>query len=242
MEIFFVQLDDVGGWLAEQERSTPRLSPADNERAARIRSSEQDRQRWRTARIATRIILERWCGPDIARSEFAIADNGRPRLTVPHAPVFSISHSDAFALVAVADKGPLGVDVERPRQFRMSEARADGIIRLGEELAGRPFDNRARRDQRLLASWVRIEAVAKALDVGLSTLLNAARVFGPEPKRPLGDTRRALEELDVHDLELPGVALGCIACGHLPPGSHVLALPQSAGDLQDFLAQPVKHH
>jgi 4'-phosphopantetheinyl transferase len=88
---------------------------------------------------------------------------------------FNLSHSGEWALIAVCEDSPVGVDIERPRVFRnplglaqrLCSARELEHVRGGEDQAG------------LLRLWVRKEAVAKADGGGLLMALGELDVLDP---------------------------------------------------------------
>lgn len=94
------------------------LSDAERERALALADS-LDRHRYVTAHTALRAVLGRVCGVPAHRLRLTADESGRPCLDLGEqrpAPDFNLSHSDAWALVAVAPSGTrVGVDVERVR-------------------------------------------------------------------------------------------------------------------------------
>ena len=101
--------------------------------------------------------------------------NGKPRVaSIDGRDLhFNVSHSGEWALIAVSDDSPVGVDIERPRVFRnpagvarrLCSARELEHVRGGEDQAG------------LLRLWVRKEAVAKADGSGLLMALGELDVL-----------------------------------------------------------------
>ncbi|MFG1710510.1 4'-phosphopantetheinyl transferase family protein [Nonomuraea sp. M3C6] len=90
------------------------LSGAERERALAL-AGPLDRRRYVAAHAALRTVLGRACGVPAGRLRLTVDDAGRPRLDEGR-PDFNLSHSDAWALVAVAPPGMrVGVDVERVR-------------------------------------------------------------------------------------------------------------------------------
>ena len=157
--------------------------------------------RRRTAHIALRLILARIVGIDRAAAAFVIGAHGKPELAPPafdppsYAPLafahnstpvgasdhrsgglspgprFSLSHSGARAMVAISPRAEIGVDIEGPRQAKISGSRRAAIIAAGIALAaGAPLGG-ASEEQQFLQAWVRLEAIAKCSGRGMGRLL-----------------------------------------------------------------------
>ncbi len=220
LEVFFIDLARCETRLDAEERRTPRLSAADHERA-RAMKDERAARLWLSARIATRIILERAAGKNIRGLPFLIEPGGRPSLA-GRGPHFSVSHSADVALIAVASDMPLGVDLElSARELRMSGDRRRRILAAADRLAASP-GLRADRDSDVLAAWVRLEAVAKALGKGIGRLLTEEGVVGGrgEPGTP-----RAKTSVEVRSLPLAAKYTAAIAAPRLPADIEVQELP-----------------
>lgn len=157
-----------GGGLSEEEL----------ERAARYRV-DAARRSFVAVRSALRRVLGERLG--VAPADVVIAEDEHRRPCV-EGVAFSVSHSGALGLIAVADAGRrVGVDVEqvRPRtDFAALAARffhPDEVAAIGE-----------RRDA-FFRCWTRKEAVVKALGLGLAHPLESFAVDpdaeGPQPVR-----------------------------------------------------------
>ncbi|MGE0055309.1 MAG: 4'-phosphopantetheinyl transferase superfamily protein [Hyphomicrobium sp.] len=191
LELWFVDLDAMAGALADAEVECPRLSAQEEQRAAGI-SDAQERQRWRTAHIALRVLLERWGGAVLRAQPFQTAIGGRPLLPAP-APHFSLSHSGPFALIALTRFAPLGVDLESVTPRKMAAARRSRIVSFAEAVAGGvdlglangdeaqvPLPASADgEDRAFIQAWCRVEAFAKADGRGLLAVLKEAGIMGP---------------------------------------------------------------
>ena len=89
------------------------LSPAERDRAARLRTSDS-RRRFVVARGLLRTLLGNCLAEDPAEVALTIGLHGKPRLVGPPPPLsFNISHADDLAVFAFAADGEVGVDVER---------------------------------------------------------------------------------------------------------------------------------
>jgi 4'-phosphopantetheinyl transferase len=134
------------------------------------------RERRPAARRALRQVLGRYLGRDPAAIELTAGSHGKPALSGPQPPLrFNLSHSGEVALVAVACEREVGVDVE------LADGERD-VVRLAEVGLGAEAAAAVRsappgaRAAAFYAAWVRREAVAKCLGVGLGTPL-PSRLF-----------------------------------------------------------------
>lgn len=120
-------------------------------RASRFRF-EEDRVRWSRARSALRLILSMYAGDDAFRLGFTYGPHGKPKL-LPFSDVeFNLSHAGDWAMIAVTQSVPVGVDVER---IRANIEMAPLLERLGE--TDLPTER-----QELYQAWTRREARSKA--------------------------------------------------------------------------------
>ncbi|MBG0813134.1 4'-phosphopantetheinyl transferase superfamily protein [Planomonospora sp. ID82291] len=152
------------GWLSEGERER-----------ARAFARAVDRRRYVVAHAALRSVLGGVCGVPAARVGLSPDPAGRPRLDLDlggdrPALDFNLSHSDGWALIAVAPEGRrVGADVERVRGDLDPLAMADRLYRPEE--AARL---RAAAPDAALAGYFRLwtakEAFVKATGGGLARL------------------------------------------------------------------------
>jgi 4'-phosphopantetheinyl transferase len=135
--------------LAAAEAPAPdELPAAEWERAERLLPARA-RERWPVARWVLRRILARYVEESPGRIELRLERRGKPALAGGPAPLhFNLSHSGDLALVAVSGEREVGIDVE------MHGTRAASFY----------------------SDWVRKEAIAKCLGVGLGT---------PPPQTPV---------------------------------------------------------
>jgi 4'-phosphopantetheinyl transferase len=220
-EVIFVDLVRSQALLDAEERHAPRLSGADIERAGAI-TDETARRLWRTARIATRVVLERMTGESLRGIPFRIEAGGRPVLPQGQ-PHFSVSHSGGAALIAIARDMPVGVDLERKdRALRMSADRRLRIVGASERLGPGPLLSGDGDDGDVLVAWVRLEAVAKALGTGIGRLLTEEGVIGG--RGPTG-AQGAERGLDVRSLAVGNAYVAAIAAPRLPEDLNVRVFP-----------------
>lgn len=169
-----VPAPEVHVWRVELDgassRSELELPAEERERAAAIRH-DRTRQRWVAARWALRLVLGRYLDEDPARIVLQLGSHGKPALATSPAPLrFNLSHSGELALIAVAAEREVGIDVERIDPARRVADLAG--IGLGEEEAAavRAAAPEARVSL-FYDAWVRREAIAKCLGVGLAAPL-----------------------------------------------------------------------
>jgi 4'-phosphopantetheinyl transferase len=235
-DIVFVDLKSTLSLLEAEEEKVARLSPADCARADAFADPER-RRLWRASRIATRIVLERHAGDTWRRRDFEIADGGRPTLG-NHGPYFNVSHSGEAALIALSGVAAIGVDLEQKRKLLMTRERRQRIIAAAARFANEPAGSYTESDADVLVVWVKLEAAAKARGSGIGRLLTEAGVIGAA----MGvDVEAAVaSELDVRSLAVPDGYVAAIAANALPANIDVVAFPQDADALAEFLSCAVR--
>jgi 4'-phosphopantetheinyl transferase len=212
---------DVAVYRLSLEQAPERLRRlrvllSDDERARADRfARELDRDRWIAARGQLREILATRLGIDDPRAlAFQSGPHGKPRLADagPGGDVrFSLSHSGASALVAVASAVEVGIDIQRCP----GPERARGIVRIGLTDAERHAWERGGEPMEwLCTAWVRKEAVSKALGVALAANLRrievgAPAVFDGSDPVVVGDTPVWLRDMDAPE----GMRAAVAACG-----------------------------
>ena len=97
------------------------LDQAERERANRFRF-ERDAVRFVLTRAHLRLILASALGVDAAAVEFRHEAAGKPRLKGEGGPWFNVSHSGAFALLAIAKSAKLNAFRNRNGSRRFSAA------------------------------------------------------------------------------------------------------------------------
>ena len=181
------------------------LDDRERERGRRLRSTEL-RHHYLAAHTALRQILGWQLARDPAGLVFAIDPRGKPSL--PDAQeVFTLSHSGAHALIALASEGAVGVDLECGERLDEVGQLATRVFATSELTR---FQARPAAEQRsaFLTAWTRKEAALKALGVGLPGGMEHV-VIADHPLRLLGDFAAlpGLRTLRLVDLpELPGYA------------------------------------
>jgi phosphopantetheinyl transferase len=169
----------------------------------------------RLARIAVRLVLAAAGMRSALRHPFAYSAAGKPAL-LGEAIAFNMSHTRGHVLVALAARGPVGVDIEAPRTPRLSPHRAAQMIAAAEALGLAVGGDRA-RPSKVLAAWTMLEALAKADGCGMGALLTELGILGPggrsrTPDGVAGAVRLHQRRggLSVAQLELGGELVGAV--------------------------------
>jgi 4'-phosphopantetheinyl transferase len=216
---------DAWLWLADLDESTRDLAAArallsDDERVRADRFVfDLHRDRFVMCRAWLRARLGEHLGRDPRAVRFEYGPAGKPALAGVGAR-FNVSHSDRYALLALAEHGEVGVDIERIRPMRDMEQVAERVFSAAERAA---LDRvpAERRVDAFFAGWTRKEAYIKARGEGIGLLGAIDVALAP------GDTPRLIrvagqpEELERWSIEafapVPGFAAAvCLeGRGHL---------------------------
>ncbi|PIV80743.1 hypothetical protein COW53_08075 [bacterium CG17_big_fil_post_rev_8_21_14_2_50_64_8] len=159
------------------DRCRERLTASERDRADRF-VQEADRRRFTVARCGLRLLLARHLERNPHELTFTDGPHGKPGLadTDPDdTREFNVSHAGGFALIAVARKRPVGVDLEPADRDIEPDDLAPRVLSAAEtaDLAGHVG---ARRLRRFLEIWTVKEAVVKALGRGISFPLSSFTV------------------------------------------------------------------
>lgn len=187
------------------ERDRALLSPDERRRADRYRFPVHAR-RFVAGRASLRRILGAYLETDPGGIVFAYGPDGKPRLAEPEARLrFNVAHSADVALVAVAERREVGVDLERVRRGIPHRRLAKRFFSPPEvaalEAFATPFHEAA-----FFATWARKEAYVKARGEGLARWLrhfavsvepSAERPALAVPERPREAERWTLRTIDV---------------------------------------------
>lgn len=152
-------------------RLSGHLNDAERDRADRLVNPEIG-DRFRCARGLLRHLLGRRLGLDPRKLVFAVEPGGRPYLECASgktSPVFSLSHSHDCIAIAIADSGPIGIDVEKIRSGTSMDAIIQRFFKPVEREAWETL-LAADCEPAFLRLWTRKEAILKALGLGLTGL------------------------------------------------------------------------
>jgi 4'-phosphopantetheinyl transferase len=166
IHIVFADLTLPAGLLT---RLYATLSADERQHAARFHF-DQHRSRFIAGRGLLRSILGAYMGlaPEIL--QFIYGPNGKPHLQ-GNPLQFNVSHSEDYALYALALDVPLGVDLERLRWSYDLDGIARTIFSSAERAEYRAL-SRDRRTEAFFRCWTRKEAFIKAIGDGLSYSLD----------------------------------------------------------------------
>jgi 4'-phosphopantetheinyl transferase len=202
-------------WLVDlqarfDDRTAALLSAPECERAARF-VFERDRYRYKAAHCALRELLSRRTGRHLADVSYAEGPYGKPSLQGSPRCAFNMSHSDDLALIAMAEEGEIGVDVEvwRPMPDAKDLARQNFSAAECAELAATKTD-----DQSLafLLGWTRKEACLKAIGSGLSIAPNIFTAgLSMEPRSVGIETPDGIAQVRVHSFRHGPHIVGSLA-------------------------------
>lgn len=159
---------EVHVWRIELDLFHPELliDELAPEEAGRSFHRPRDRDRFVIAHGALRRVLSRYCGIAPAGIRFLRMPRGKPCLNPESDFRFNLSHSGGLALVAVARRCEVGVDVERIRPIPdalrigrrvLQREEADALEALQPDQRAGPF----------FLYWTRFEARLKAAGRGL---------------------------------------------------------------------------
>ena len=149
------------------------LTDEERNRASRIRDAEHKR-RWVVGRAATKCVLSQYAETPPASIDLHFEKHGKPRLSDHSSNPrlhCNLSHSKRFAVLAITEAGPIGVDVEWIRELDD----IDRIVRLVFASAEQEVFDRLPRSRRLSTFykyWTCKEAYLKGLGTGFSRAPN----------------------------------------------------------------------
>lgn len=201
-----------GDWLPWLAEASVLLDDADRARARRRRDA-RDRDELTVSYALHRLLVAARMDIDAAAVPLVRDALGCPRLRGTPLST-SLSHSAGTLALALAEAGPVGVDIEPADRVGVMSEIARHVAHPAEmaALAGASSDGINRR---LLEIWVRKEALLKAAGVGMAREMStfAAPAGRPLPLAPVGAEKTWLQMLDIGDDWVGAVAA--------PPGAPV---------------------
>lgn len=223
-EIWLVDLDLAGEPLRMLARRRPELrllTEGGSGTAGGAASPDANRQLARAALrlvVASRLALK--TGRPLAAPDLRVRADGKPHLAGDEI-AFSLAHSGRLALIAIADLGPLGIDLELPRAVVIEEHRRAQIEVVAAALAGVPLPTDPAA--RLLVAWTRLEAVAKATGEGVGRLMTRlGMTWTSAHAHDLEPARQAARWIAASDLHVSDLTLGP---GRFAATAHPTSLP-----------------
>ena len=201
---------------ATVERCLPLLFPAERLLANRRVTSEL-RRRAVLSRAFLRMALAGSLGCGETDIPINLGEHGKPFLLEPDHSAkldFNVTHTGEHWICALTATGPIGVDMETPRDETDWDALVDRYFSTAEGASFRLLPE-ARRKEAFFRTWTSKEAFLKARGSGLATPLRDFDVV-VDPDRPVGliDVRIPEEHagawwlFEVEDAEIPTVVAG----------------------------------
>lgn len=144
------------------------LSADEIERASRF-AREEDRDNFASTRTALRCLLAEFGNVHPSELRFDVNPWGKPELRPrdPASPEFNVSHADGLAVIALAHRARIGVDVERERAIPdLNRIAADVFDAAVVQRLARVTTQE--RDALFLRVWTAGEAWVKAAGTGLA--------------------------------------------------------------------------
>ena len=177
-------------WWARPTAGTPALlallDAGERGRCARFQRDD-DRARYLAAHALARLVLAGQLGVPAPALAFeavcrhcGAGDHGKPRLGIAGGGIeFSLSHSGARVVLALARDASIGVDVERLNAGRDFSALAPAVLSAAEQRAVAALPE-AERAAAVLRYWTRKEALLKATGHGLGVAPGSLTVTSPD--------------------------------------------------------------
>jgi 4'-phosphopantetheinyl transferase len=173
------------------------LDQSERDRAGRFRF-ERDAICFILTRAHLRLIVASALGTDAAAVRFRHGAAGKPLLDGEGGPWFNVSHSGAFAVLAIAADRRVGVDVERIRPIPDCDL---GLYFSAEEVRDLERLPEPERQPAFFRCWTRKEAYLKARGDGLGFGLQRFSVtLGPHQSPRLLQVGGHPEEPSLWDL------------------------------------------
>jgi 4'-phosphopantetheinyl transferase len=146
------------------------LSPNELQRAARFHFAKDSRH-FIAARGWLRTLLARYLDTSPASLRFEYGAHGKPALSAGCDLRFNLSHSRDLALLAVAKKRELGIDVEFMKESTAGPEIAERFFSAAEIAELRSLPPKQQRAA-FFAGWTRKESYIKATGTGLFATLD----------------------------------------------------------------------
>ena len=167
------------------------VSDDERRRADRFRSPQHG-ERYLAAHAWLRLLLARYAGERPEALRFGTGPLGKPSLDSASGALsveFSLSHSGAVVLCAVASGRRVGVDIERIEPVSAGDERLSPLWLTPWELAElAASDDDADRTRRFYSAWTRREAYLKARGTGVSGVPELA-LAAPDPSWEVRELR-----------------------------------------------------
>lgn len=199
-------------WRANLDRPTEEiqeframLSPDEQQRADRF-YFDRDRHHFIVGRGILRTILGRYLNLKPSQISFRYSSRGKPTLAnvgLEEKLCFNVSHSNGFALYAIAKDTSIGIDLEYMRLMPDAEQLANRFFtdRESEAIAALPPE---KKQAGFFNAWTRKEAYLKATGDGLAGLQQVEVSLIPDEPAALlsiNDDRTLASRWSLYDLK-----------------------------------------
>jgi 4'-phosphopantetheinyl transferase len=186
--------------------------------------SPQEHFRCCATRIALRLILGKLTQLPPAQIRFANGDFGKPYLASCKKIRFNVSHSNEFSLLAFAEEAEIGCDIERITQLEELQTMSDLVLHP-EEAAAMSNLHGCALQEAFFRTWVRKEAVLKAIGVGFSADPRRIRVGLIESEIQVTHTDDGISSsLYLHCMRPNKNYIAAVASPHLSCSWHTLSI------------------
>lgn len=155
-------------WFKHTEQLSALLNAEEQIRANRFRFAK-DRSSFTICRGWLRLLAAHRLKRPVTEVSFTYGSKGKPSLSGDIS--FSLSHSANWAVIAFAESGQIGIDIEPYRNYSNALKMATRFFTPTEISLLRNISN-LERDRRFFDLWTRKEALIKATGEGLSIPLN----------------------------------------------------------------------
>jgi 4'-phosphopantetheinyl transferase len=188
------------------------LTPDEIARSERLRNGQLVRYSI-LSRGFLRLVLGQYLHVSPSDVPILTSDRGKPFLAANHGQNlhFNISHSDAIWVIAVSEKHPVGIDIERINQDINPHQSAAVAFSLDErsclQLKGYPVAD-------FYQIWTAKEAILKATGDGFSYPSNRFSVISSKNSkfvRRISDDVTSQKRCDIHRFSLCGDYTGALA-------------------------------
>jgi 4'-phosphopantetheinyl transferase len=215
IEVWYVHLAATEAQLAGLARC---LAPDEMVTAGRFKF-EQHRRRFIMARASLRHILARYIGEPPGVLRFDLGPCGKPHFAnawYAAKIAFNLSHSEDWALIAVAPGFAVGIDIELVRPALATDDTIKLVFSPTEQIALAAFSG-MRRTRAFFKGWTSKEAYIKGLGDGLLIPLQEFDV-SVDPDRPAELLRPYGIEMEwsLHNMNAPRGYVATLAAARRP--------------------------
>jgi len=193
-------------WEPQAARLAAWLSADERARMRRFREPALA-ARYAIGRGLLRQLLAGCLGDDPAALAFRVNGWGKPSLRDTSAVHFNVTHTQERLMIALCAGRPVGIDAERIDEGPISDAEVERVLAPDERAYWHGLTAEA-QTAFFFQTWVRKEAVLKALGVGLQI---EPSTFSSGTEAIRDELRLADTPLRLFDLEMTGPIMAALA-------------------------------